>query len=483
MGDAPFQWDEKSDAAWADLEQHIEWAEGFWVVFVFSPSPMMADALQRRTAALLQAKQLALTLLRLDTPTALVGSISDVIKEASAPQPCTWIEAAQPDRPDRDPKEVTWGQAWETFLLRVNERREILRRQYRNGLVLSAPLSLKNLFRNAAPDLWSVRTLALELAPPIYEKHDGEVGPLKILEKTPPSSRPDLALVEARRLENSSTPSDLAIAQAYARAVPGLVESGRMDEAKAAVKKANDAMLRNRKRPAEQAPVAGARMLFELAYAMDKTNDLEGAARIYETTVDLYRRLANEQPDAFSPKLSDVLNFWSTVNSRLGKTDRAIAVVSEVVEIRRKLAAAQPERFVPALASALSNLGALLRYVGKSEKALAAAEEAVEIFRTLARARPDELMPDFAGALNNLAAILSGMGRKEDALAAMEEAVRLLPSLLPRYREKFAAWVDEFTDNYIRFAKAAGASVDKALLAGIREMKASLDAALFNGDS
>ena len=47
MGDDLFKWNKKNEAAWNEFKRHIEWAEGFWVVFVFTPSPMSAETLQQ----------------------------------------------------------------------------------------------------------------------------------------------------------------------------------------------------------------------------------------------------------------------------------------------------------------------------------------------------------------------------------------------------------------------------------------------------
>ncbi len=56
-----------------------------------------------------------------------------------------------------------WLPAWDGFLRRLNERREILRQALRCGLVLVGPPGLLPVARDAAPDLWSYRSMLIQL--------------------------------------------------------------------------------------------------------------------------------------------------------------------------------------------------------------------------------------------------------------------------------------------------------------------------------
>ncbi|MEM6796430.1 MAG: hypothetical protein AAF725_20835, partial [Acidobacteriota bacterium] len=50
--------------------------------------------------------------------------------------------------------------------MRLNERRDRLIRSLRSGLMLAGPPEIKVLVRSAAPDLWSSRSLVIDLSPP-----------------------------------------------------------------------------------------------------------------------------------------------------------------------------------------------------------------------------------------------------------------------------------------------------------------------------
>ena len=79
------------------------------------------------------------------------------------------------------------------------------------------------------------------------------------------------------------------------------------------------------------------------------------------------------------------------------------------MDIRRKLAAQQPDAFLPDLAMSLNNLGAMLSALGRQEEALAAAQEAVNIRRRLAAQQPDAFLPDLAASLTNLGNVSSDL--------------------------------------------------------------------------
>ena len=76
--------------------------------------------------------------------------------------------AASPGHP-AGPSPLTpspeWLDAWDDVLQRLNERRERLRRSLGGALVAVGPPTLKPIVRNRAPDLWSIRSIAADLAP------------------------------------------------------------------------------------------------------------------------------------------------------------------------------------------------------------------------------------------------------------------------------------------------------------------------------
>ena len=114
--------------------------------------------------------------------------------------------------------------------------------------------------------------------------------------------------------------------------------------------------------------------------------------------------------------------------SDLGRREEALAATQEAVSLYRRLAEQAPDAFSPDLAMSLNNLGNRLSDLGRREEALAATQEAVSLYRRLAELAPDAFIPVLAGSLNNLGSDLSALGRREEALVAAREAVmRLTP--------------------------------------------------------
>ena len=150
----------------------------------------------------------------------------------------------------------------------------------------------------------------------------------------------------------------------------------------------------------------------------------EALAAIREA-VEIYRRLAAAQPDAFRSRLATSLNNLANMLSAVGQRAEALAAIHQAAEIYRQLAAAQPDAFLPDLARSLNNLAKMLSEVGQRDEALAAIHEAAQVYRQLAAAQPDAFLPDLAMSLNNLAATLSDVGQRDDALAAIREAVEI----------------------------------------------------------
>ena len=60
-----------------------------------------------------------------------------------------------------------WTAAWDKLLLLLNERRDALGRHLQGGFMMVAPVAIKPRARVAAPDVWSIRSIVMELSPPV----------------------------------------------------------------------------------------------------------------------------------------------------------------------------------------------------------------------------------------------------------------------------------------------------------------------------
>ena len=202
-----------------------------------------------------------------------------------------------------------------------------------------------------------------------------------------------------------------------------LSDLGRREEALAANMEAVDVY----RRLAEQRPDAFlpklAGSLNNQAGRLGALGRREEALAAIEEAVDVHRRLAEQRPDAFLPDLAMSLNNQSLALGALGRREEAVAANMEAVAVYRRLAEQRPDAFLPDLAASLNNQSLALGELGRREEALAANMEAVDVYRRLAEQRPDAFLPKLAGSLNNQSLALGALGRREEARAAIEEAV------------------------------------------------------------
>ncbi len=84
--------------------------------------------------------------------------------------------------------------------------------------------------------------------------------------------------------------------------------------------------------------------------------------------------------DANLPSLAGWLDNLGVCLSALGQPEQALACAKEAVDLYRTLAEANPDAHRPRLAGALTNLSLCLRALGQPEQALACAKEAVDLY-------------------------------------------------------------------------------------------------------
>ncbi|MCA9707415.1 MAG: tetratricopeptide repeat protein [Myxococcales bacterium] len=324
-----------------------------------------------------------------------------------------------------------------TLVLRANERRELLRSELRGGLVLVTHPGLKADVRRAGPDLWSVRSFVFELpAGPVSDGHGdapsrvGGPNPLR----TPAGDRPsfvDEALLaeELERLpEALAGRAPLDRARIEERVADRLIAAG--DHAEAA-RLMQDVVEIHRalsdEHPEDEGltyELAGALGLYGFASSMSDQHD--EALQATQESVDLYRRLANAQPEVFTHDLARALDDLGRRSSALGRQEEALQITQESVDLWREIIEQKPDSFPVGLARALSNYGDQAGALGQHELALQASTEAVDLYRMVAARWPDSF-DSFAyfvaGALGAHGRHLSALGRWDEALEAAQEAV------------------------------------------------------------
>ena len=150
----------QAEEEWRRLRRHLDFSDGFWLGFLFTGSPRVAEVFFSRTEGVLRQRALRAHRLTPASPEELAAVLPKLFDDESARAGCVWLEALQTDA--QGETEGPWIRAWDRLLLRLNERRERLGRTLAGSLILVAPPTVKIRSREAAPDLWSIRALVLE---------------------------------------------------------------------------------------------------------------------------------------------------------------------------------------------------------------------------------------------------------------------------------------------------------------------------------
>ena len=161
------------------------------------------------------------------------------------------------------------------------------------------------------------------------------------------------------------------------------------------------------------------------------------AEKNHKEALEIRRRLADSNPDAYLPDLAVTLNNIAVLQVRLGRYGEAEKNHKEALEIRRRLADSNPDAYLPNLAMTLNNIANLQRKLGQYEGAEKNYKEALEIQRRLADYIPDTYLIDLAMTLTNLANFQKKLSRYDEAEKYQKEASKILQCLVYTRRGRY----------------------------------------------
>ncbi|WP_455993364.1 tetratricopeptide repeat protein [Porphyromonas endodontalis] len=127
---------------------------------------------------------------------------------------------------------------------------------------------------------------------------------------------------------------------------------------------------------------------FEYAYLLQSLNDFEKARRHYEEALQIHRELAQQNPEAYLPKVAGSLNNLGNLLRNTNNLKKAQDYYEKALQIRRELAQQNPEAYKPDVAMTQQNLTILYLGLGKKEDAEKAYLEAHDIYQKLASCHP-----------------------------------------------------------------------------------------------
>jgi tetratricopeptide (TPR) repeat protein len=194
---------------WDLVLRHFDLATGFALIVLIVPDRDGAALCAAELERFLSGRGQPLRRLEPEHPQDLRRIALPLLEEPRAdPKPgAIWVSAvispAAPDVPE-------WQDAWRYALATLNQQRNPLRRRFDCPLIIVGAPWVLPVFREIAPDLWSVRTLVVHIAPAPAERR---------------TARPDRGRDETRLvpLGTEATPDlDLALdAIARLRGIPG----------------------------------------------------------------------------------------------------------------------------------------------------------------------------------------------------------------------------------------------------------------------
>lgn len=422
---------------WRKLLRHFDLNEGFAFALLLVPDSLAAEICERELKRILGRCGKGLLPVRFQDAKALRDLPSTLLDlQPAQSDAAVWVATAVPAG---TPQYEDWRDAWRQTAARLNENRNPLRRQLNLTLLFVGAPWLQEVLREYAPDLWSVRTLVVEIPSrfftPAVLVRVGSQNLRKIPELSDEdrtsgldSLDPSIALKQAARLWGRPRQKP-ALALMLVRAAEGFTGRRQFGEATGAYREAAKIYRELAAQEPDTYLPYLAMSLNNLGVCLRNLGRLGEALVATEEAVRIRRQLARERPDAFLADLAGSLNNLAQDLSGLGRREEPLAAAEEAVRIYRRLASERPDVFLPTLAGSLNNVGAFLNGLGRSMAALAVAEEAVRIYRKLAVERPDAHLRDLAMSLSNQANGLSGLGRREEALAAVGEAVRIYRKL------------------------------------------------------
>ena len=215
-------------AEWQRLLSHFGLAEGFALLVLVVPDPDGAKLCRTELGRVLATRDQHLVRLEPRTPWELRQMAEELLEQpADRTIGAVWLAAVTPVSARDSPE---WEVAWQSALEGLNQRRNPMRRHLDCPFVVVMAPWVVPLFRDVAPDLWSVRSQVIRIEPDATRarsssdaRRDLPASRNRLVRSTAPD--PALALREVERLRGVPG-RERALANMLERAGNGLLEQG-----------------------------------------------------------------------------------------------------------------------------------------------------------------------------------------------------------------------------------------------------------------
>ncbi|MCA9699077.1 MAG: tetratricopeptide repeat protein [Myxococcales bacterium] len=414
------------DQAWARLWTHLDWADSFWVVFVFTDDPRVARALSDRVHEMMNG--LGRPFLRLRPE---LGEDVRPALEQGQEQGVAWFDLV---RHDIDPEAPRWREYWERSMMQLNERREWLRRRWeKGGVVFVTTLDRLTVVPTVAPDLWSIRSLVLSLAaihvagttktsrgaslgPPLRQR-DFQLSDIW-------SDRFNLTDIEALDLTNQANVARLwgSVEMLHFEASEDRAQ-GNWHRALYSMERAIAICRILVRLHSERALGVLAESLVACSNILNELDRFEQAYTAAYEASEICSTLASEHGEDQSLLLGTALNNLALSAYGLGRKEEAISLLGKAIEVGLKDPAAGG-----ALRIAISgaNLSVFLDEVGRTKEAIETAQKTQQTFDAAfdSMSHVSRFHAHiYADNLENLARWLHANGRDDEAHDVIHKAI------------------------------------------------------------
>ena len=411
------------EGEWQRLRRQFELATDPWLGFIFCPAPGPVAALRERTEFTLRYRARQMRRFHPASPDELRELMPRLF--ASLPNAgCVWVEVVVMDSPLLVDDVGPWASAWDWLMLRLNERRDALRRRLAGPLIIAVHPEWKPRLRDAAPDIWSVRSLVLDLPGneglPAADRSD-VLEESKVNDDAAYVASVEEAQAALHRLEEEPLPDAKSLARLHMYTASALLADGRASEAPEHADRALANATANTRLRAQALAVAARAKL-------QADGDVAAALQHLQEAIRAWRSILScdgETPQTLRD-LSISLDRIGRIYEDMAETDVAKAAYMEALEIRRHLVSATGEtsQALRDLSVSLERMGGIHEAAGEVDTAHAAYEESLAIDRRLMEMTGEtpQALRDLSVSLERMGGIHETAGDAAAAKAAYEEA-------------------------------------------------------------
>ncbi len=389
-------------AEWRKLLTHFSLSKDFDFVVLLVPEAEGAALCRRELENHLQKSGRVLSALEFAMPADLHRLPEHFLEEACGDEiVCLWVAAVVPDYA---PDYREWHDAWEQALARLNAFRNPIRKRFKCTLIFVGAPWLQPVMREVAPDLWSVRTIVvnIELVRPIQIQGESKVvsrGNNAIF--SPDAADPIFALQQAEKLRGVEG-KELTLASLLHRVGQGFEAQNNWPEA--AKSYAESLELKDQHGASSRNVLT---TIIEFSWAVLFLGEASRALKLAERAVTIAHEIGDQHGEG------NAMSILGNASIQLGEIQRAIYFYEQALSIDREIGDRRGEGID------LSNLGIAYMNLGEIQRAINFYEQALSIAREIG-----DLINE-GTVISNLGIAYMNLGEIQRAINFYEQALNI----------------------------------------------------------